>query len=238
VVFEENFDGPELADSWQTLNPADRLTQFTGNGTLFVSALDGETIYDNRNALNRLVLDEALPDGDFDISLKFKLHQQSGRESVMVSLLEDPNNQLVAMAWVWTKGCGSYLNLSLVRVSGDPEGKPDKSRFDVNLFDKQIVKRLCDKVGRAYGDQVLESLATEGAVLKLKRRGRSVSAALELELPAAEGHEGGAYVHETDPVTVLRLSGKPSVLAGQWSKAKPAESHFEFDRFAIEAVPN
>jgi len=238
VVFEENFNGPELAESWQVLQPADRLTQFTGNGTLFVSALEGETIYDNPKALNRLVLDEALPDGDFDLSLKFKLHQQSGRESVMLSLLEDPNNQLVAMAWVWTKGCGSYLNLSLVRVSGEPEGKPDKSHFDVNLFDKQIVKRLCDKAGRVYGDLVLESLSTEGTVLRLKRRGRSVSAALELDLPAAEGQDGGAYVHETDPVTVLRLAGKPSVLAGQWSKAKPAESHFEYDRYAIEAEPN
>ncbi|WP_306027301.1 VWA domain-containing protein [Stappia sp. MMSF_3263] len=237
IVFEETFDGPQLAPGWQTLNATDRLTRFTGNGTLFVSALEGETLYDNSNALNRLVLDEALPDGDFDLSLTFKLHQQSGRESVMLSLFEDPNNQLVAMAWIWTKGCGSYLNLSLIRVSGETGGKPEESRFDVNLFNKQIVKRLCDKAGRAYGDLVLESLATEGAVLRLKRRGRAISAALELDLPAAEGHDGGAYVHETDPLTVLRLSGKPSVLAGQWSKAKPAESHFELDRFAIEATP-
>ncbi|MHA7775763.1 vWA domain-containing protein [Roseibium sp. M-1] len=236
VVFEENFDGPDLAGAWQTLNAADRLAQFTGNGTLFVSALEGETIYDNKNALNRLVLDEALPEVDFDLSLEFKLHVQSGRESVMLSLFEDPHNQIVAMAWIGTKGCGSYLNLSLVRVSGDPEGKPEESRFDVNLFDKKIVKRLCDKAGRAYGSQVLETLSTDGALLRLKRRGRAISAAIEMDLPASDKQDGGDYVYETDPITVLRLSGKPSVLGGQWSKAKPKESHFEFDRFAIETV--
>jgi Mg-chelatase subunit ChlD len=236
VVFEENFDGPELADPWKTLNAAERLAQFTGNGTLFVSALEGETIYDNKNALNRLVLDEALPEGDFDLSLEFKLHVQSGRESVMLSLFEDPHNQIVAMAWVWTKGCGSYLNLSLVRVSGDPEGKPEESRFDVNLFDKKIVKRLCDKAGRAYGSKVLETLSTDGALLRLRRRGRAISAAIEMDLPASEKQDGGAYTYETDPITVLRLAGKPSVLGGQWSKAKPQESHFEFDRFAIETA--
>ncbi len=236
LVFEETFDGPELAASWQTLNGTDRLTRFTGSGTLFVSALGGDTIYDNKNALNRLVLDEPLPDGDFDLSLKFKLHEQSGHESVSLSLLEDTNNQIGAMAWIWTKGCGSYLNLSLTRLSGDPEGKPEVSRFDVNLFSKQIVKTVCDKAGRAYGNKVLESLSTDGALLRLKRRGRALSAAIELELPAADGQEGSPYVLETDPVTVLRLAGKPSVLAGQWNKAKSQESHFEFDRFAIELV--
>lgn len=236
VVFEENFDGPALADTWKWLNAADRLVQFTGDGTLFVSALEGETTYDNENALNRLVLEEALPEGDFDLSLEFRLHVQSGRESVMLSLFEDPHNQIVAMAWIWTKGCGSYLNLSLVRVSGDPEGKPEESRFDVNLFDKKIVKRLCDKAGRAYGRKVLETLSTDGAVLRLKRRGRAISAAIEMDLPASEKQDGGHYVYETDPITVLRLAGKPSVLGGQWSKAKPKESHFEFDRFAIETV--
>jgi Mg-chelatase subunit ChlD len=236
VVFEETFDGPDLADSWTTLNAADRLTRFTGNGTLFISAVEGETVHGDKNALNRLVLDQPLPDGDFDLSLGFKLHQQSGHENVTVSLFEDPGNQIAAMAWIWTKGCGSYLNLSLVRLAGEPDEKPEETRFDVNLFSKQIVKRLCDKAGRAYADKVLESLSTQGAVLSLKRRGRSVTAAIELDLPVADGHEGGKYVHETDPITVLRLSGKPSVLAGQWSKAKPEESHFEFDRFVIEAV--
>lgn len=235
AIFEETFDGPALDPSWQTVNPAENLTAFTGDGALFVSALEDDTSYDDKKALNRLVLDQPLPEGDFDLALDFRILQQTGYEQASVSVEEDANNQLAALAWVYTKGCGSYLNLSLIKLSGSGDGKPEKANFDTNLFGGPILKNSCNAGDRAYGNKVLEALGTSGATLLLKRRGRSVTAAIEMELPEGEGRPSEPFSFETEPMTVLRLSGKPSVIAGQWEKGRPGESHFEFDRFVIEA---
>ncbi|MCV0349886.1 MAG: VWA domain-containing protein [Nitratireductor sp.] len=231
AVFEEKFDGPELDAAWQVVNPAENLTAFTGDGMLFTSVLGRYANHDDAKAQNRYVLDHALPEGDFDLALDFRIHEQTGYENVWLSVQGDAENQIGAMAWVWRKGCGAYLNLSLIRVS---DGK-EEARFDTNLFDGPIVARLCQDGDRAYGDRVLEALGTQGAELRLKRRGRQVTAAIAMELPEADGRPADTFRFETEPMTVLRLSGQPAVLAGHWHKARPGESHIAFDRFTIEA---
>ncbi len=236
TIFEESFDGPDLEAAWQVVNATDRLAAFTGDGALFISALGGKTTYDNPDAMNRYLLDRELPDGDFDMTLDFNLFRQSGREMVWLALHEDAGNQIGAMAWTWTQGCGTYLNLSLIRLSGKSGAKPEKAQFEDKLFSGPLLDNICSKEPRRHADAVLAALETEGATLRLKRRGREVTAAIELQLPELGDRPAGPFVHETEPMTVLRLSGSPSLLAGQWNKAGSRESHFALRNFSIEAV--
>ena len=226
VVFEETFDGPAIDEAWTVENPTPELAALDGEGALFVAAL-GETTYRQPEARNRYVLDRALPDGDFDLVAQVRTRVQTGREGVFVSLYDGADSQVVAVLYATWQGCGRALNLALVRLGAD------ETVFDQNLFDGPLVRNICTD-GRAYGDAVLDTLAEEGAELRLVRRGREVTARLDLVLPAAEGQEGGPVTIETEPVTVLRASGRPSVLLGQYANARDGESLYELDRFAIE----
>ncbi|MDQ0314686.1 vWA domain-containing protein [Amorphus orientalis] len=234
TVFEETFDGPDIDPAWQVLNPAENLATLDGNGALFVAAIGGDTTDRSPEALNRFVLDEPLPDGDFDLVLAFRTDAQSGNESVWLSLFEDAHNQVGASAWIYTKGCGAYLGLTLTRLSGPLDGKPETTGFDINLFDGPMVDNICNAGPRAYADAVLAALSDTGAELRLKRRGRDLTAALRMELPAAEGRAAEPFEIESEPVTILRIGGKPSFLMGQFGKAGAGESLFEVERFAIE----
>lgn len=228
VLFEEHFDGPRIEPALTTVNAVPEMTALTGASTLLVAAA-GETRYDGEAARNRYVLDQALPEGDFDLVLDFKMRVQTGAELVTISAFEDVTNHITADLWVETQGCGSSLNLSLVRDSPNS----DRSGFDIDLFDGKLADNICTD-GRQYADQVLESLDQKGATLRLKRRGRELSAVLDIELPPSDTATSEVKTVETEPVTVLRFTGKPAFLVGQYKAAREGEAIFEIERVAIE----
>ncbi|MEN3794622.1 VWA domain-containing protein [Fulvimarina sp. MAC3] len=233
-VFEETFDGPEIDPAWSIVNENEELKALDGEGALFIAAVGTKSIYDREEAVNRLVLEEPLPDGDFDLLTEARFVLQTSREHISVSVFEDTNNQIGAVLWTEGTGCGTRLIFSIVNISGEPGAKPEKSAFEQNLFDGPIIASMCNAEQRAYADTVLASLAEKPAIIRLERRGRQLTASVELELPASAEEPARPFRFEIDPLTVLRLSGKPSLFAGQWSKGAPGESHFFIDRFAIE----
>ena len=236
AYFVETFDGPEIDPAWSFVNEVNELKALDGKGALFIAASGKKDNYDHAEAMNRLQLDKELLDGDFDLVLDLRMALQTGREHVWLSIAEDPANQLGALFWADWKGCGPALHLSLAKLSGEIDAKPEKTGFDISLFGGPMVDKICSKAPRAYGDRILEALYTDGATLRLQRRGRQVTAAIEMQLPAFEDYEARMVTVETEPVTALRLSGKPGIFAGQWSKAAPGESHYFLERFAIEEI--
>ncbi|MCD7060697.1 vWA domain-containing protein [Pelagibacterium xiamenense] len=228
IVFEDTFDGPALDTAWRVDNAIDELTTFTPEGALFVAALGDAPYFKNSNATNRFILDRPLPEGDFDLVLEFRMKVQTKHESLLLSLFSAAHEQIGAYMWLEPLGCGNYLNLSLIRLSGS-EDDPQTTSFDTSLFSGPWADEVCYD-GRARADAIVEALGRDGAQLRLMRRGREITASLELQMPET----GETLSYTTEPITMLRLSGAPSLLAGHGHKAQPGESHFEFDRFAIE----
>lgn len=227
LLFEDLFDGEALSSVWSVQNPAPSLARLDGAGAFFTSAV-GESHYRSETARNLLVLNQDLPSGDFDIVLETRLARQTGSENVSISLVEDLDNQIVAELHIITKGCGSALSLSLIRVDDS-----ESSVVTIDLFDGPYADAIC-RDGRVYANEVLQTLADEGAVLKMKRRGRDLTASVTMNLPSAEGQEGGEATVETEAVSILRLRGAATLLGGQRKSAGKGESHVWFDRFAIE----
>ncbi|MEQ8480292.1 MAG: VWA domain-containing protein [Hoeflea sp.] len=238
AIFEETFDGPGIDPSWEIVNENTRLEALDGQGALFVAAAGKETFYEGETARNRFVLDSPLPEGDFDLVLKVRFPVQTGSEHAWLSVFESPTEQIGALAWATWKGCGPAINFSLVKVSGPAGEKPEKTAFEHNLFNKgNMLSNLCTDE-RGYGDAILQVLEEEGATIRLKRRGRALTAVFEMTLPAYEDKEARLYSFETEAITALRLSGRPSFFMGQWSGARNGESHFFVDHFAIESGDN
>jgi Mg-chelatase subunit ChlD len=235
AVFEELFDGPNLDPAITVENPVPEYVTFTGEGTRFVSVA-GALRYDAADASNRHIVDTPLPEGDFDLVLEFSHDMQSLAEQASVSLFTDAFNHVSAVAWIETQGCGSAIKLSLVQDSGT-EGDVTRKLFTDNLFDGPFTDDICSKKGRAHADMILQSLVDNGALLRLKRRGREMTAEFSMDVPGAEGEPSQKMTKTTEPVSMLRLSGKPAFLVGQAKSAGSREGIFELDRFAIEQPP-
>ncbi len=226
VVFEETFDGP-LDPSWRIENEEPSLAGLVPGGELFASAV-GRTVYFDAEATNRFLLDQPLPDGDFDLVLDARVSRQTGAEGLFLSLMEDADNQIAAVLYNETGGCGTAMHLAIVRVSGG-----ERTVFERELFNGPFADDICTG-GRAGANEVLDALADEGAQLVLSRRGRELRAKIEMTLPPDETGAREVASAETEPVSVLRLRGAPAILAGQYDRAGRGESHFFLDRFAVE----
>ncbi|MEM6847636.1 MAG: hypothetical protein AAF580_06095, partial [Pseudomonadota bacterium] len=186
------------------------------------------TIYFDADATNRFVLDQPLPDGDFDLVLDARVSRQTGAEGLFLSLMEDADNQIAAILYNETGGCGTAMNLAIVRVSGG-----ERTVFERELFNGPFADDICT-AGRAGANEVLDALADEGARLVLSRRGRELRAKIEMTLPPDETGAREVATVGTEPVSVLRLRGAPAILAGQSDRAGQGESHFFLARFAVE----
>jgi hypothetical protein len=64
-----------------------------------------------------------------------------------------------------------------------------------------------------------------------------MTAEFSMDVPGAEGEPSKRMTKATEPVSMLRLSGKPAFLVGQGTSARSREGIFELDRFAIEQPP-
>lgn len=234
LLFEETFDGPAISESWTVQNSTPDLMELDGEGALFAAVTGRTTSSTSEEALNRYVLDTAFPEGDFDLVLDFRFVWQTGWEEAWVSVLEDADNQVVAGFQLTTGGCGTGPNLVLSKTSRVGSEKPDVTEFTINLYDGIRNGSVCIKPGRAYADEIMKSMSGKGVTLRLKRLGRTLAAEAAFEVPATDDIPAALRTVETEAVTVLRLSGKPSFLVGQAPSAKLRESIFFVDRFAIE----
>ncbi|WP_367718248.1 VWA domain-containing protein [Nitratireductor sp. GISD-1A_MAKvit] len=232
TVFEDTFDGPVLHPDWRVENPVEELMAFTPEGQLFLAALGKEPHFRKPEATNRLILDRPVPKGDFDFVVDFKIDVQTKRELMMLSLFGAAHEQIGAYVWLEPTGCGTQFRFSLIRISGT-EDDPQTTSFDTNLLDGPWADNMCGATGRAQGDAILKALGQNGARLALKRRGREMTGSIQLQMPGG----GETLSYTTEAISVLRLSGAPSLLGGHGHKAVPGESHFEIDRFAIEVPP-
>ncbi|WMS43478.1 VWA domain-containing protein [Acuticoccus sp. MNP-M23] len=226
VRFEETFDGP-LDPAWQVEQPAPELASLDGKGALF-AAVAGTTVYSDEEPFNRYVLDEPLPDGDFDLVADARMSPQTGAAGLFLSLFDDAQNQYTAVLYQDTKGCGTRLILAAVRLSDGQMTVVDK-----DLFAGPFARDIC-RLGSAYAEKVLQSLEVDGARLTLKRRGRELTAAVTMTLPANDERAAEEMTVTTETLTALRVSGRAAFLPGQYSDARKGESHIWVDRFAIE----
>ena len=232
VVFEDTFDGSTLAPHWTVENDMPALRTVADSEAWFASVQNRMGSPRQEGAHNRLLLDEPLPDGDFDLVVDFSMLWQSGHEGLSISLFDDADNQYVAWFWNEWKGCGMNPGLSILRrAAGD--GDVEETQFQTKLFSGPYADDICT-VGREYADAVMSALTENGATLSLSRRGRRLFASIEMELPANDDRPAEVKRVTTQDLTALRFPQRVAIVAGHWGQVERRESVVRIDRFAIE----
>lgn len=235
LPFHDPFDGRELAEHWTAIN-ADENKYVLENGAIFALQSGGTAHPSNEATENVFVANGIMPDRDFDLSLRVKLDPKTGYENVWLGLWAGANNYLAANLSVYTKGCGAslYLKVENRRTLAGSE-KPDETSFTNGLLDGPIVKRICDKKGRAAGDQVIAVLNESGFTLGLSRRGFRYHASITLDVPPGTGEtdDGGTETYRTASVSRVAPFGQPFFMLGQSGKAGNGETSALFEDLRI-----
>ena len=72
AFFEDHFDAPDLAAHWNVQRDAPILRKLT-DSNLILAAVSEHHWFEEDKALNRMLLEQDLPSGDFDLSIDFTL---------------------------------------------------------------------------------------------------------------------------------------------------------------------
>jgi len=238
LPFHDPFDGGALTEHWMALN-SDENKYVLEDGAIFVLQSGGTAHPSNEASDNVFVANGIMPDTDFDLSLRVKLDPKTGYEDVWVGLWADANNYLAANLSVYTKGCGASLYLKVEnRRTLSGSDKPDQTGFTNGLLDGPIVKRICDKKGRAAGNQVIAVLNESGFTLGLSRRGFRYHASITLDVPPGTGEtgNGGTETYRTASVSRVAPFGQPFFMLGQSAKAGGGETSALFEDLKIVAA--
>jgi len=197
VYFEDQFDGENLADDWEVINPNPD-GYAVEDGTLL--AINSKpSSFDQENVENLFVLDKELPKGDWTMTTKLNVDFQTGTERIFLGLYKDKGNYLVGELWTAAGSCetgGSYsqhLYLSPVKATNG----------QLTTSDHEIAK--VPRCGENSGTLSDVLGPVQPILLRLERKGRSYFSSILLQ-----GTENPEWV-KLPPLTSLRSPGQPAL---------------------------
>ncbi|MEP9390615.1 VWA domain-containing protein [Mesorhizobium sp. KR9-304] len=221
VIFTEEFEGTDLSpENWEVVNQnTDSYIVEKGN-LMTISAATGGLA--NAELANVFKLKQALPEGDYTVTAKFKIEFATGTESVTLGLFEDKDNFIAASLNAWYARYGEdWLETDLTKMSkGEATGFKAKSMVTS---------------GTGYADApsyVAAVNAIEQPItLKLVKEGREFRAAANFA--GQKDDKGEPVWMTTEPISSLR---PPSalVLTTSQSASEGGESTFFIDSITID----
>lgn len=231
AFFEDHFDAPDLAAHWKVLQDAPILRKLT-DSNLILAAVSEHHWFEEDKALNRMLLEQDLPSGDFDLSIDFTLKAQTGRDEPLIGLYSDQNNQVTASLLFERTGCGLRPVVMLTNLSGPKDGKPQRVEFRKDVFEAIDMRGFCDR-GATHPAEIVEAIAQGGQTsLTLQKRGRDYSARLDTLIPAYKDKPEERVSISTEPVTLLRAPATLQVMSAQRAPSE-GESILFVDRVHI-----
>jgi Ca-activated chloride channel family protein len=205
VVFEDDFDGEELATHWDVLNPnPNQYLVEAGDLLLIGKDVGGLT---NSESANIMQLIEELPKGDWTITVEFTPDLKTGKEILSFGLYTDEKNFVSTSVFGHTSYCcsvGNASNALLLETAKVTDGEK-------TLFEKPIYK-LHANMWQKYDQYVEQNNITGKMTVQLIKKGRDYSSRL-VRAGTAEGEEG-MLTFETDAVTSLRAPKQFVINAG------------------------
>jgi len=215
TYFEDNFEGDDLAEHWEIINP-DPEYFIVENGVLTVLSSSKITIDSQDNLPNIFRLTKDLPSGDWKATIRFTPELSTLRENYSLGLYSDNENMLMGFLGNRLANGNIALNLTGIKIS-----KGKKTSFNTLAL-----------AGSVHGFGGLHANFSNYAnwvqnnersvEFKIEKTGRSYvfSTRVEGDFTAANGTEN-EWV-KLQKLTSLRSPGKSLVLAFNQSGGHPS----------------
>lgn len=222
VFFRDGFDGEALSEDW-TMTNEDEEAYIVEEGELLLVSAKPQGL-NSGEPTNLLQLNKKMPKGNWDMNLKLKLDAQTARDQFYLGLYKDPQNFIASRIYVRIGNpCGKIV------IQLDRYSKGERAFSEKNITGL----RACGDGPEASLAPTLESMAEEGIVLTLSKRGRSYTASATLN--GIVGDTGTPKKVTTDELTSLRLPGPPALMIGKWEN-RPGEVLSFIDEIEIVKV--
>jgi hypothetical protein len=220
AFFVDEFDGEGLSPAWTVLNedPAGYIVE---DGSLLM-ATSAVQDFGTGEPVNLVTLNEDMPKGDWDMTMRVNFDGQTGRDSIWFGLYTDPQNFLGIQYFNSVGHCSE----TVLRLAKKAKGEETK-------FDARTSGSTTCGFGAGDTEDVIASQAEDGLVLTISKRGRSYHATATLD--GIVGDTGTARSVSTESLTSLRLPGKPAFMLGKWEGADGEILSF-IDRIEIKEV--
>lgn len=215
LVFEDNFDGTELAEHWTVTNPNPEAFVVENGELLLLSTSRGEWNGQKNTITNFLTLDRPLPKGDWRATMRFRMELGTSGGYLQMGMLKDVGNRLIGQIYTdadveWSDG---LKVVSHKYVAGKDSGN-----------DTWLMKTDSDKEGLGGVTNIMR----DGVELRLLKEGRSYTVQARMV-----GSAANAWI-SLPKLTSLRPVGPLHIL---FEKGKGSgEDLLYIDRFWVEQL--
>ena len=204
VYFEDQFDGEELGDAWEVVNPnPDGF--IVENGLLSIIASEPDILQNQSGKLQNLFrLTKDFPKGDWTMTMRVIPGIATFREAYSLALYKDKSNFLSATVYPATNRSGH----AWLSVYGNKMNKGTNTEFSSD--DVYAKKGFGDYAFESNSKPIIEwaNSAIKAIQLRIRKEGRSYFVATKVEgEPVEPGGEKPDWV-ELEKLTSLRPPGK------------------------------
>ena len=219
--YRDDFDGDELSEKWEILNPDPDLFIVEDGALLLVS--DSAGLLSAGAVKNHLKLPDSLPEGDWIMTARFTIEFQTSGERPFIGLYQDADNYLeIAGVSLYKKNlCNedAYFYPNVIKRS-----KGEEKTTWRDGWHKQLA--VCAGSAPIPWLSVVDEIP-QPILLRLEKSGRKYIGSMMFE-----GVEEPTWI-EVDSFTILRQKGVP-MLGFNQSIAVGSESVVLIDWFKIE----
>lgn len=222
IVFEDDFEGGELAGHWQILAPDPEAFIVEDGALLALGKAQGQL--DKPDHPNVFTLELPPPGGDWTLSAVFDGDLQTGREEINLGLYDEPGSAVYARFGTDTGACCigsskySYFWLTVEKFSGG-----ERTHFQSQVGDRVATR---DMNFAAFAES-----SPRPFTLQLVKSGRSYMA--RLRRAGETDEDGNPKWYETEVVTALRAPKTIALTVGQHDQVK-GETVWFIDKITLE----
>jgi hypothetical protein len=233
-IWRDDFDGDELADHWEVINP-DPDSFIVEDGVLIMIAADSQPIQQNDKLTNIIKLNKPLPKGDWTATMSFTPELSTLRERYIFGLYTDKDKMLTATSGNILHCCNYFSSF----IAANKLSKGKNTGFNVPALNSGKMPNVGGSIA-PVSDWTKKNL--QNIQVRIQKTGRAyvVAARIEGETTTKDGKSPEWVL--VQKLTSLRPPGDSLVIAftqekfthGSYQK-KGGESIMTVDWVKIEA---
>lgn len=195
LYFIDDFDGDELKEHWEVINP-DPDAFIVEEGSLLVIGSKKSDL-STEDIPNLFKLNKPMPEGDWSVTAKFTIDLNTSLEKLNLALYNDKENYIAAlilsinnMYWGSNPYYGHGVKLQTVK----------NENAKITAFEAWVAKTRCLHCGPEHAwAKTMQQTFKQPVYLRLEKKGRKYSASAKIE--------GAEEWVKTDELTSLRAKG-------------------------------
>ncbi|MEX2201767.1 MAG: hypothetical protein WD711_10265 [Dongiaceae bacterium] len=216
-IFVDEFDAPDLGESWMIVSPDP--DKFIVEDGVLLAITTGPGSLTDATVPNLFQLDQPLPEGDWVMTLQFSAEFQTAREVLYMGLMDAPDRYLLAS--IYTAGDKYYgwtINVAAFKKSGEEE----------SMFSRELAKLGCSSCPEDRMFPNFVETIGQPIQLRMERHGRQYTVSGKL---SGAGQDWVVL----EKLTSLRSPGIPTIYVTQ-SENTDGESLYTIDWVRIDTL--